>query len=246
MNRLNGAWNDATDLIRKVPGVEWTLDNVFSGLLELVNEMTQDSVMTSAILKSYRDAGHAAVLTPADIHHLDLATPDALQSGLRAKYNTLAAAEGAATGMAGAAGILPDIIALVALNLRAAGEYATYYGFPIREVDERLFALRILDMVSSSSDSTKDLALAPVVRVSKSVAKQQSLEALQQTAIMRTIRSIGQRLTRVKLAQLVPLTSAVIGGSFNAYYTNKVSETAYHIYRERFLIAKYGRDVWKG
>ena len=38
------------------------------------------------------------------------------------------------------------------------------------------------------------------------------------------------------------MTGAVIGGSYNAYYTNKVCATAYNLYRERFLIEKYGPD----
>lgn len=48
-----------------------------------------------------------------------------------------------------APGIPPDIIALITLNQRAIGEYATYYGFDISSQQERLFSLNILGLASS-------------------------------------------------------------------------------------------------
>jgi hypothetical protein len=44
----------------------------------------------------------------------------------------------------------------------------------------------------------------------------------------------------LKLAQFIPLAGAAVGGGFNAYYTDKVCDAAYHLYRERFLAGKYG------
>ena len=41
------------------------------------------------------------------------------------------------------------------LNLRAIGEYATYYGFDIGRQEERLFALNVLGLASSPSDAAK-------------------------------------------------------------------------------------------
>jgi hypothetical protein len=245
MDQVNATWHDITEVARKVPGVDWTIDNVISGLLQLVNEMTQDTVWTEAIYKEYRLRGHAVEGAP-DIHELDLEHIDGALVGLKTKYNALAAVEGTATGFAGAAGIVPDIAALVSITLRAAGEYAAYCGFDIAKVEERLYALHILDVVSRPSDVTKDLAFAPVVRVTKRYARQQSLEAIQQMAIARTIKAIGSRLTRIKMTQIVPVTSAVIGGSFNAMYTNKVCDAAFNLYRERFLLEKYGPDVLFG
>ena len=34
-----------------------------------------------------------------------------------------------------------------------------------------------------------------------------------------------------------------IGGGFNAYYTAKVCDAAYFLYRERFLARKYGPEI---
>lgn len=36
---------------------------------------------------------------------------------------------------------------------------------------------------------------------------------------------------------------AAVGGGFNAYYTARVCDAAYYLYRERFLAEKYGPEV---
>ena len=48
------------------------------------------------------------------------------------------------------------------------------------------------------------------------------------------------RLTKGKLAQLIPIAGAVVGAGFNAWYLNEVTHTAYMLYRERFLKERYG------
>ncbi len=126
------SWSTVTDLVTKIPGVEWAMENVITGLLELTNEITQDSVWTEAVLKDFHGKGYQLAGLSA-IRNLDLEDVDKVLSGLDKKYIGLASAEGVATGAAGAAGIVPDLVALVALNLRAAGETATYCGFDMSD-----------------------------------------------------------------------------------------------------------------
>jgi hypothetical protein len=38
----------------------------------------------------------------------------------------------------------------------------------------------------------------------------------------------------------------VVGGGFNTYFTNKVCDAAFYLYRERFLARKYGDDGGTG
>ncbi|HET6569211.1 MAG TPA: EcsC family protein [Rhodothermales bacterium] len=240
---MNAAVHGATDLVRRVPGVDWTIQNVVSGLLRLTNEMVQDSVRPRAVYAAYRRNG-VPVEGPADVASLDLMVVDAALKGIDTKYRALAAAEGAATGYAGASGIVPDIVALVALNLRAAGEYAAYCGFDVADPVERLVALEVLNAVSAPSDTAKQVTLAPVIRVSQRLAREQATLAVEQFALTRAIRNateaLGLRLAEAKLAQLVPVTGAVVASGFNAYYTSKVCDAAFNLYRERFLLRKYG------
>ncbi len=241
---VNGTLRRASDLVHHLPGVEWVVENVFSGLLELTNEIAQDSVRREAILAEYQAAGDD-LADLSDVFRLDLERVDARLKGLDTKYRTLAAVEGAATGYAGAAGLVPDLVALVALSLRATGEYAAYCGFDLADPRERLFALQLLHRATDPADApAKGAALVPVMRTAHALARRQTSQVVEQVALGRALRNalraLGLRLTRAKLAQAVPLTGAVIGGTFNAYYLSKVCDTAYFLYRERFLAQKYG------
>ena len=246
VRQANRVLHEATDVIRKVPGVAWTLDTFVAGLLRLTNEITQDSVWHAAIYEDYRTLGHP-VHEVADITGLGLDVVDQALAGLDLKYRALAAAEGAATGYAGLPGIAPDIAALVALSLRAVGEHAVYCGFDLSSDAERLFVLEILNAVSQPSDVAKEVALAPVIRVTRKLAQDQALLAAEQLVLARALqtaaRSIGVHLTRAKLAQVVPVLGGAVGATFNAYYVSKVCDAAFYLYRERFLLRKYGPAV---
>ncbi len=250
VDQVNRRLRGVTDLVRKVPGIDWTIDNVVSGLLRLTNEIMQDSVWHDAILKEYQQAGHD-VKNIDDIRKLDLEVIDKALRGLDTKYRSVTGAQGAAAGFAGAAGVLPDVLGLVALNLRAAGEYATYCGYDISLPAERLYALQILHVVSQPPDNQEDpdreTALVPVSSVSHAIAQHQTVQTIEQVALSGSIRGIakalGTRLTKVKLAQLLPMAGAFVGGGFNVYYTTRVCEAAYHLYRERWLVDKYGPNV---
>jgi hypothetical protein len=89
--------------------------------------------------------------------------------------------------------------------------------------------------------------MAQLVKIAKEVAKKKAWKDLQKNAfvkiIQRIAKSLGVRLTKAKLAQIIPYTGAIVGGGFNAYYTDKVCDASYYLYRERFLAAKYGEDV---
>ncbi len=148
---------------------------------------------------------------------------------------------------AAALAVIPaDVAALLALNLRALGEYATYCGFDVSLPKERLFALNVLALASSPSDSSKQVALAQLVRIARDAALKKTWRNLERHAGVRAVQRIAQalsiRLTKAKLAQVVPVAGAVIGGGFNAYYTDKVCKAAFYLYRERFLAEKYGVD----
>ena len=238
-----------SDQVRRIPGVDWTIENVISGLFTTINEIAQDLVWRDAIYEEYRESGHHHVYSWKDIRTLDLKEVEERVDGLAAKYGSLAVVEGAATGLAGASGILPDIVGLVALNLRAVGEYATYYGFDLDQEAERIFALQILEAASQSKLDEEQSGRMHPDPVSSRVARQKTLRTVRSVAIggaaAPLVKSLATRLARVKLAQLLPIASAVVAGGFNAHYTNTVCESAFYLYRERFLVEKYGEAIVK-
>ena len=232
-------------LLFKVPGVTRAIDRSVGKLVGALNDVAQSSVRHAAIHGEYRDGGHAHVNEHADVLSLDLEQIDRAIGLLAAKYQALALAEGAATGLAGLAGIPVDVVALVLLNLRAIGEYATYCGFDPRGHQERLFAMNVLGFASSATTARdKYGTVAQLAKIARDVSTRRPWKELKKHAFVRAVRHIaktlGLRLTKAKLAQIVPAAGAVFGGVFNAQFTSGVCGAAHMLYRERFLIAKYG------
>jgi hypothetical protein len=103
------------------------------------------------------------------------------------------------------------------------------------------------DNLASPNDAAKGVAMAQLVKIAKEVAKKKAWKDLEKHSFVKIIRHIakalGIRLTKAKLAQVIPIAGAAVGAGFNAYYTAKVCDAAYNLYRERFLAEKYGADV---
>ena len=250
---LGNAWEKVNEPI------EWVADKAFDnavgeavakaiqGIVSLLNDGASWSVRTNAIYEEFRSGGFPAVHGSNDIFRLDLRDADKTVGYLAAKYKVAAFAEGAGTGTLGAAGIALDIPALVSLSLRAVSEYATYYGFDVALQHEQAFAMSILGAASSPTVATKQIAMAELSKMAVMIAKRKTCAELERMIGVQVIKKIAQalgiRLTKAKLAQVVPVVGAAVGGGFNAWYVGNVTETAYHLYRERFLIEKYGPDA---
>ena len=107
--------------------------------------------------------------------------------------------------------------------------------------------MNILGLASSPDAACKQMAMAQLVRIAQDVARKRTWDQLNQHALVQVVQQIskalGIRLTKDKLAQVIPIAGAAIGGGFNAYFTSNVCQAAYYLYRERFLAEKYGPDV---
>jgi hypothetical protein len=110
-----------------------------------------------------------------------------------------------------------------------------------------LFALNVLGLASSPTGASKAVAMAQLVKIAKEVAQKKTWKDLEKHVFVQIVQRIAKtlsiRLTKAKLAQVIPAAGAAIGGGFNAYYTSKVCDAAYFLYRERFLARKYGADI---
>ncbi len=243
LQALNGPLDKLGDGVMNTPGVGWVVRKAAMGLVSVANDVAQWSVRPDAVLAEYQGHG-VEVYSLEDLAVLDLSQVDQAIGWLGAKYKGIATGEGALAGVAGLPGIPPDIVALVTLNLRAIGEYATYCGFDVSLQQERLFAMHVLAHASSPDDASKYMALAQLVRIAKDLAKHRTWKELERHALVRVIQQIakvlGIRLTKAKLAQLIPALGAVVGAGFNVYFTSRVCDTAYYLYRERFLARKSG------
>ena len=222
------------------------ITRALAGIVGVLADAAAWAVRPDAVYAEFRKAGHD-VGQRADLFALDLEQIEKAAGWLDAKYKGLAFTEGAVAGTVGAPGLIADIPALVTLNLHAIAEYATYYGFDVASQRERLFAMHVLGLASSPSDAEKLHVMAQLAKIAADTAKKKTWNALEEKVLVRVIqqiaRALGIRLTKVKLAQAVPIMGAAVGGGFNAYYTARVCDTAYHLYRERFLAEKYGPEI---
>ena len=242
IDRLGTVLKNAAD----AAGLVDVITKALGGIMEVLGNVAAWAVLREAVYSEFRNDGHD-IREPTDLFALDLEEIDKAIRWLDAKYTSLAFAEGAAAGALGAPGLIADIPALVTLNLRAIAEYATYYGFDVGSQRERLFAMHVLGLASSPSDSAKTPVMAQLARIAADAAKKKTWKTLEEYAFVGVIqqiaRALGIRLTKAKLAQSIPIMGAAVGGGFNAYFTTRVCDAAYQLYRERFLAEKYGAEV---
>jgi hypothetical protein len=247
MKTINYPLEKAGDFVLEIPRLGEIIQTSVQGLVTVCNDMAQWSVNKDLIYKDFIDNGHEGISGAEDIKELNLEDIDAVVGMLDAKYRGMALVEGGGLGTMGAWGIPPDLVALISLNLRAIGEYATYYGFDPYNQEERLFIMNVLGLASSPTDSSKTIAMAQLVKIAEEVAKKRTWKELEKHAFVQVIqqisKAIGIRLTKAKLAQVIPVAGAIVGGGFNAYFTTKVCDAAYYLYRERFLAEQYGADI---
>jgi hypothetical protein len=226
-------------------GQKWVIENVCGGIISLLNDVAQYSVRTDAIINDYKKNG-VKIDSLNDISNLDLEKVDQVIGYLAAKYKTSAGIEGAATGYFGLPGIAPDILALLSLNLRAIGEYSNYCGFDNNLQHERMFSMNVLGLASSPTDSSKQMAMAQLVKIAKEAAMKKAWKDLEKHVFVKIMQNIakalGVRLTKAKLAQMIPKTGSIIGFGFNVAYTNRVCNASYNLYREKFIARKYGEN----
>ena len=232
--------------ITAAAGVPDVLAKAGAGMVHVLSGAANWTVRREAVYAKFRKNGHD-VHRLGDIFELDLEEVDAVVARQDVKYTGLAGAEGAVTGAAGVLGLVVDIPALLAWNLRAIGEYATCYGFDVDSQRERVFAVNVLGLASSPSDPAKAPVMAELARIAADAAKKKAWKELKDKTLVAVVekvaKALGMRLTKAKLAQVVPILGAAVGGGFNAYYTARVCDTAHQLYRERFLAEKYGSDV---
>nr|WED68483.1 EcsC family protein [Pectobacterium colocasium] len=133
--------SNAGELVLSTPVVGEAIQASVQGLVGVCNDAALWSVRPEMIFEEFRNDGHVHINHYEDIETLRLKDIDKTVGWLAAKYKGIALAEGASTGVMGIAGMAIDIPTLITLNLRAIGEYATYYGFGYHPSGRTAFCL---------------------------------------------------------------------------------------------------------
>lgn len=231
----------AGDALMDVPQFGDALKKATEQTISTLSNAASWTLNTQDVIDSYQeeaDIEGSSIKTLSDIKHLPIAVVDKQVKLLKSKYVALTSAQGVTTGVVGWVGIPADVVGLITANLRAIGEYATYYGFDMSDKGEQLFAMSLLAVATSASAEARKAALdntRTMIKDPKTQAFNQINEEVMSRVLRQTATKVATNMVKTKAAQIIPAVGAVVAGGVNANYTANVCEAAYQCYRERFL-----------
>ncbi|MEN6669645.1 EcsC family protein [Psychrobacter sp. B38] len=241
LNVINAPIASAGDALMNAPQFGETLKNATEQTITRLSDAANWTLDTQKVVDAYQeesDIAGSSIKTLSDIERLPIAVVDKQVKLFKSKYVALTSAQGVTTGVAGWLGIPADVVGLITANLRAIGEYATYYGFDINKEGEQLFAMSLLAVATSSSAEERNAALDNTYKMVKdpeTLAFNQVNEEVMSRVLRQTATKVATNMVKTKAAQIIPAVGAVVAGGVNANYTASVCEAAYQCYRERFL-----------
>jgi len=220
------------------------VDRVLSEAVERIQDASSWTVRETQIVEKFRDRGHSVGTLP-DAASLTLEQVDDVVGHLNRKYRLLAFAEGTVTGAAGLPGMLVDIPLVLGIAIRGTTELAAHYGFYPLDAHEKRYVLDLVSVAASPTLEMREASLGSLDEASAELGSRRS-EAetvLAMQVVERLAESIVARLARGKIAQGIPLVGAFIGGGFNRWFVGQVMQLAEAVYRERFLVRRYGLEA---
>ena len=259
-----------TGMINKwdsVPGnerIETMFAQALSGLQQATLDPAMRSVRTDRVLKAYNKRDHGTFNRLEDVRALDLRYCDEAIPHLRLIYSLGAGVEGAATSLAitgaevassvsngaslgvVAGAMAADAATLIATMARVTAHTGAYYGYDVRQPEEELFALGVIAFTTSANPASQVAALAELSRLTQQMMRHATWEVLGKDPLVKVIQRVfvmlGIRLTKAKLAQVVPIAGVILSSGLNIRSTQHVANDARFAYRMRFLMDKYGLD----
>ena len=231
----------AGDALMEAPQFGDSLKKATEETISALSDAANWTLDTQDVIDSYQEAADIndfSIKTLSDIKSLPIAVIDKQVKLFKSKYVALTSAQGVTTGVVGWAGIPADVVGLITANLRAIGEYATYYGFDINDEGEQLFAMSLLAVATSASVEERKAALDDthaMIKDPETQAFNQINEEVMSRVLRQTATKVATNIVKTKAAQIIPAVGAVVAGGVNASYTANVCEAAYQCYRERFL-----------
>jgi hypothetical protein len=245
LDAINGTISRAAGAILKNKIGE-SVSKGIERVVETINHGASWTVREEVVLRAFRDGGHA-LHERSDILQLPLRDVDKTVRRHAAKSKSQAFAIGASTGLLGAPGIALDIPSVFGVALRAINEYGAYYGVDVSIDDEKAFVLLILATASTPTFEERQKAMEELTKVSLLLAgrdpRSESRRVLSTQLVARLANTIAVRLVQSKPAQGIPIVGAGFAAAFDVWFLHEVMRLAFQLYRERFLIQRYGPQV---
>lgn len=225
-------------------------EDALRAALDGVNRVAEKLADERSILR------RAGLETLAELRRGGLPLCDRLMRTEQRRAMALGGVGGAAFGVAGAAGMVVDVPALIALALRTIHRVGLCYGEDLRQPQQRRLAIGIFALASANSLEEKQAAVTAlrdfdaqaldaaawrdgVERAAeREFAKEAAVFSLNNLA-----SKLGINLGRRKAAGALPVLGALIGGSVNAWYVYDVAQVSRYVFQERWLAGRYSLDA---
>jgi len=217
--------------------------------------MNQVSIIVRSVLKSLRDYSHYTVYPSSILEKISLKAGSTLISLDQVKEISIsyldkaalecisfnrgvAAAEGGFTGMMGFQGLMIDIPFLYGVLFRIIEEISLCYGYRIDTPEERFHILTTLETSHMTEEKDRSDAFLKLANLQLSLRGGISLSHIQQNlskGLMSLSQRLGSALLGRRLALILKIAGGVTGGIFNYLLAQQIADSAFHIYRKRFL-----------
>lgn len=257
----------STDLWAQVPGnakIARAVSEAVEGGLQLFADAVAEAVTEQRLLSKYEP--HFGYRPSYEqLRALDLSLPDSIAPNLRTSRPLVSAATGGATGFAaggataagaasGGAAVLPaagiiattivaDTAATLANAAHCTATIGAYYGFDPNDEAERALIMSVVG-AGLATGATKHAAMNQVRDVSIMLAQKKTWDLLNERYLVKLMNQIygalSIKITKRSMAKGVPALGAVLGAGMNYRAVRRSVVTSGYLYRERFLLSKYG------
>jgi hypothetical protein len=147
------------------------------------------------------------------------------------------------TGVLSAGAMATDVLASIALAARAIAVQLAHYGYDVTRPAEHAYVLTLLQGSLAESTLERSLMTRQARSLALDIARDRSWAELNQHVLTglarRGFRTVGERLTRRRLARVLPGVAGLIGAGQGYRYGRMVLDAAHHEGRARLL-----RERW--
>jgi hypothetical protein len=217
-------------------------EDALRAALDGVNRVAEKFSDERPILK------RAGVSSLSELRDQSLKVCDDLMRTEQRRAMAMGGVGGAAFGVAGAAGMVADVPALIALALRTIHRVGLCYGEDLRQPGYRQLAIGVFALASANSLEEKQVAVAALRDFNVSsldesawrdgVERAAEREFAKEAAVFslnNLASKLGINLGKRKAAGVVPIIGALVGGSVNAWYLYDVAQVSRYVFQERWL-----------
>lgn len=159
------------------------------------------------------------------------------------------AVEGMTTGVAGMAGLVADIPAIITLSMRTIYRTAMCYGYEVKSFRDNEFLMAVMAVASANSMNEKQEGIEQMQKIMleetdpELLAREDKQDYMSSEAAavgFKTLaRQLGINLTKRKALQAIPFVGAGVGAAVNAWFIKEISEAAMFSYKDRWIYERY-------